>query len=134
MRRYAGRLVFWVIFLAASNSLFAQNNPEGVNVRIGVAGDYFAPKLNALNDAYAAEEAMRSLPQGPEIKSFYLGRAALALHFAKIHAIQLEGAISYLKQCNSPTASYLRMYYGGASYLISPFDFNVNPYAGAGAG
>jgi opacity protein-like surface antigen len=134
MRRHTGLLVFWVVFLAASSLLFAQDKPDGVSVRIGVAGDYFAPKLNDLNDAYAAEEAMRSLPQGKEIKSFYLGRTALSLHFAKMHTLQLEGAMSYLKQCETPTTNYLRVYYGGGSYLISPFDFKVNPYAGVGCG
>jgi hypothetical protein len=139
------------LFLSFTSSLLGQSVPKPVQqtaepakkakskipeLSIFIAADYYGPKLNEINDEYRAIEKIYSLPAGNDFKNYYF--ALVGVRFtpenSQGQSVQGEFGGSILKSGKDNSTNFLRLYYTGASYILSIPVSAVSVYGGCGLG
>ncbi len=141
-------LLFFFPFLLVAQTGYAQqkqglpdDNKRAIPaVSFFLAGDYFSPKFEQLDAVFQTIEKNYSLPAGTNFKDYYSLLAGIRFAPANQQSIQVEFGGSLFKSNaiglpgQNHSASFIQMYYTGASYLLSFPVGAINLFLGGGAG
>jgi hypothetical protein len=105
-----------------------------------LAGDYFSPKLTDVDAIFQTIEKNYSLPAGTDFKNYYSVLTGFRFAPVQQQSVQIEfgGSLSRSEPIgvlgDNRSASFMQLYYTGATYLFNPPVGPINIFVGGGLG